>query len=181
MSHPATGLPSRPAPSSHRRGQRQPILPSQACQTDRDCPERWPLRCGAWDPRQARPAVAAAQGLSSGREQQAGRQAAVGGGRVAGSKQKPGGVGGRCSRGWKPGEKGRGAEEGGCLGKELGELPPGPPPSQSCPDRNTLIPLFSLLPSQPPRRLCGPGHGLPRSGPRGSSGGPHSHPGLRRG
>lgn len=41
------------APSSQRRGQLQPILNSHPCQTDWDCPELWPLRCGAWDPRQA--------------------------------------------------------------------------------------------------------------------------------
>lgn len=41
------------APSSQRQGQFQPILNPEPCQTDWDCPEPWPLRCGAWDPSQA--------------------------------------------------------------------------------------------------------------------------------
>lgn len=67
------------------------------------------------------------------------------------------------------------------MGKELGESPPGPPPSQSCPDRNALIPPFSTPPRPPPRPPVGcVARALP---PRlwaqwVAWPGPHSHPGC---
>lgn len=78
----ATGPPLT-APSSQRRGQLQPILNSHPCQTDWDCPELWPLRCGAWDPRQALSGHSQGAKLGEG-SRQAGRQAALGWGREGG-------------------------------------------------------------------------------------------------
>lgn len=100
---PATGPPLT-APSSQRRGQLQPILNSHPCQTDWDCPELWPLRCGAWDPRQALSghSQGAKLGEAGGR---AGGRPWGGGGRVAGSERHPAEeLGGGASPDWKPGE-----------------------------------------------------------------------------
>lgn len=74
-------LPGPPlvSPSSQRRGQLQPILNPQPCQTDWDCPELWPCkagRCGVVPGTPARPSVATAKGLSSGKEE--GRRAGPG-------------------------------------------------------------------------------------------------------
>lgn len=67
----------RPSPmafSSQRQGQLQPILNPEPCKTDWDCPELWPLWCGAWDPSQA--LSGHSQGAKVGR--QAGRPAGRG-------------------------------------------------------------------------------------------------------